>query len=603
MTPLQTALQLAEERGYRVFPCKADKAPLTEHGFKDASSNREQIERWWTEFPDALIGVPTGKINDLFVYDFDGERGMLYLKEHRERFSDCPETHQTRSDGRHCLYAMPKDEKAYVNSASKIAPGVDTRGEGGYIVWWPAHGFRCWINGQEETPPPPVEVPQQAIAPAEGNGHTQGKYTEGQRHAALLKHASYLRHRGIRGTDLVGALLAWNNQNCDPPQVEADVLRIAQDYDVKPGGTEEEKPARKPLDWRELESQQPPTRKWAIHLWVPMGHVTLLSGAGGTGKSLIAQAMGSCIALQREYLDRVPHSLRALLWMCEDDEDELWRRQVAIAQGLQVSLSEFAERLIVHSYDGCQVELAGMVDQRRLVASPMLTELREQIGDYKADVVFLDNSARLYGGNENDRHQVTNFIAMLTAAAHPRHAAVVLLGHPSKDSTSEYSGSTAWEGAVRGRLYLGTSLPDADKDDEPPGDGVRYLCRRKANYSARDYRRLQYVNGVLVPDPPSEATGRVTPDYARDVVLRAVDKLAQMGQHGVAGRSSPNYLPRLIAAYRLSEQLTERDIRSAVVELQKSSVLVMGEVGKYPNRTPRMALVHQGELECTTTAQ
>jgi hypothetical protein len=224
----------------------------------------------------------------------------------------------------------------------------------------------------------------------------------------------------------------------------------------------------------------------------------------------------------------------------------------------------------------------------------MLTELREQIGDYRADVVFLDNSARLYGGSENDRHQVTSFIAMLTAAARPRGSAIVLLGHPGKAVGSEYSGSTAWEGAVRSRLYLGRTLPDTDKtvDEETESDDVRYLCRRKANYSARDYRRLQYVNGVMMADPPTESLGTsyITPQYARDVLTRAVRKLADMGVYGVAAKSSPNYLPKLVRTYKLADRLTARDIACAMVDMQKDGLLIMAQVGRYPNRTIRVAL-------------
>ena len=60
MTPLEKALDLAR-RGVPVFPCKvADKTPYTTHGFKDASTDPARIRRWWSRWPDALIGVPTG---------------------------------------------------------------------------------------------------------------------------------------------------------------------------------------------------------------------------------------------------------------------------------------------------------------------------------------------------------------------------------------------------------------------------------------------------------------------------------------------------------------------------------------------------------------
>ncbi|HUI58595.1 MAG TPA: AAA family ATPase, partial [Steroidobacteraceae bacterium] len=302
------------------------------------------------------------------------------------------------------------------------------------------------------------------------------------------------------------------------------------------------------LNWEELESRVAPERAWAIEHWLPMGHVTLLAGAPGTGKTLIAQAMGSCLALRRDFLDWMPEGRRVLMWACEDDHDELWRRQVAIARWLNVPLAAFSDRFILHSYDGQQVELAALVNQQ-LTPTPMLKELREQIGDYRTNVVFLDNSARLYAGSENDRHQVTSFIAMLTSAAAPTRAAIGLLGHPGKQVGSEYSGSTAWEGAVRARLYLGRTLPDAKAEDgaeDGDDDGVRYLCRRKANYSARDWRRVRFVDGVMVPEvaPAPGSTSRVSSEFAEEAVVRAVRRLAGMGEYGNSSTASPSYLPK-----------------------------------------------------------
>jgi RecA-family ATPase len=387
----------------------------------------------------------------------------------------------------------------------------------------------------------------------------------------------------------------------DPtPPIEAYVNEPMHVHGKGNGGTRgaepPDTPTRRPLDWRALESQTPPERSWAIEHWLGMGYVTLLAGPGGAGKTHVAQALGSCLALRREYLDWMPAERRVLMWACEDDVDELWRRQVAIAKWLGASLSEFSDRFIVHSYDGRDVALAVLRDQR-LVATRILSELREQIGDYKADAVLLDNLARLYGGNENDRHQVTSFIAMLTAAAAPKKAAVLLLGHPGKAAGSEYSGSTAWEGAVRSRLYLGRSLPDA----EPPeatseDDGVRYLCRRKANYSARDWRQLVYRNGVIVPDAAAQTGPKVSLEYARDVVTRAVRKLAEMGEHGVASSGSPKYLPKLASDYHLLDRLGKKDFTVAMRAMQSDRTLTLAIVGKYANRSPREALALAEDL-------
>lgn len=351
-----------------------------------------------------------------------------------------------------------------------------------------------------------------------------------------------------------------------------------------------------PLDWTALANRTPPDRDWAIDHWLGMGHVTLLAGPGGIGKTAVAQAMGSCLTLQREYLDWSPAPRRVLLWATEDDENELWRRQVAIAQWLDVPLTDFSGKFFAHSYCGAQVELAGLVQQHSLVATPMMEQLRQQIGDYKADVIMLDNIARLYAGNENDRHQVTSFVAMLTAVAQPMNAAVLLLGHPGKAIGSEYSGSTAWEGAVRSRLYLGATLPDqpASDDEAPPDDNIRYLCRRKANYSAKDWRRIHFRDGVMVPEAPQEfRSGKPTaadPEHAAGVVLRSVAKLSSMGEHGTSSKSSPNYLPKLATRYQLLDGLTTKQFVHSMCLLQLSGQIVTSDVGQYANRTRKRGL-------------
>lgn len=121
--------------------------------------------------------------------------------------------------------------------------------------------------------------------------------------------------------------------------------------DREPDVAEESGGETRPLDWRALDGRTPPLRSWAIEYWLAMGHVTLMAGEGGSGKTGVAQALGSCLALRREYLDWVPTERRVIMWACEDDTDELWRRQVAIAKWLDVPLAAFAERLHCEQQD------------------------------------------------------------------------------------------------------------------------------------------------------------------------------------------------------------------------------------------------------------
>jgi len=126
---LQHSLELVEQ-GFSIFPIKyRNKIPLTEHGFKDATTSVAQIKDWNETFKQYNIGIKTG--DGLAVIDVDPKNGgtesWITLTEN----NDLPDTvcSETGGGGRH--YFFKGDIK---NSASKIAPGIDTRGEGGYIV-------------------------------------------------------------------------------------------------------------------------------------------------------------------------------------------------------------------------------------------------------------------------------------------------------------------------------------------------------------------------------------------------------------------------------------------------------------------------------------
>jgi hypothetical protein len=135
VSPLEYALRLAK-RNVPVIPCvMKTKRPLTQHGYKDASTDPQMIQRWWTHWPHAVIGVPTGE--KFVVIDVD-----LQHSQAQEWFATAclptTRTHFTRSGGRHLLF---RPHPQVPCTAGKIWPHVDTRGYGGFIIWWPARGF------------------------------------------------------------------------------------------------------------------------------------------------------------------------------------------------------------------------------------------------------------------------------------------------------------------------------------------------------------------------------------------------------------------------------------------------------------------------------
>jgi hypothetical protein len=349
---------------------------------------------------------------------------------------------------------------------------------------------------------------------------------------------------------------------------------------------------RPPLDWSDLSGREPPDRRWAVAGWLGFGHTTLLVGSGGIGKTLMAQQLASCLAVNRAFIDEVRGPLKVLMWCCEDDADELWRRQIAISRWLDVGLGDFSENLHIVPRHGLENALA-VQEYGKLAFTMRLEELRQQAFDLKADVVMLDNAAQVYGANANDNHQVTAFLNHVSGAL--PGLALMLLAHPARSMGSEFSGAAAWENVARTRLYLGDRLPDDPKPtaEDAPATSVRILARRKGNYAPKDIRRFNYENGVLVPEGIESGGGIVGHLRKARVVstlLAAARRLDGMGIRVTDGSTSPNYLPRQILAYSLGEGATKRELAQALSEAMLDGKITRQVVGKYPNRAPMEGL-------------
>jgi putative DNA primase/helicase len=167
---MSRALALAEIHGIPVFPCDrtpiekdglwtANKAPLCgAGGFHQATCDAEQIQKWWTQFPDALIGVPTGALSGLFVVDIDPV-GVPYYSGNPDYFG-CGRVQKTNR-GFHLIYQHPGDlgttaKKWHPQKDHKGDTGLDTRGDGGYIIWWEAEGLACTGSMEDIGPVPEI---------------------------------------------------------------------------------------------------------------------------------------------------------------------------------------------------------------------------------------------------------------------------------------------------------------------------------------------------------------------------------------------------------------------------------------------------------------
>lgn len=208
--------------------------------------------------------------------------------------------------------------------------------------------------------------------------------------------------------------------------------------------------------------------------------------------------------------------------------------------------------------------------------------------------LVVDNNRQTFGGNEADGHQVTMYVNAMGGLVRERPFAPVLLGHPSRTTGSEFSGNAAWENACRMRWYLGSTLPDQKPDDDDaPDTDVRYLARRKANYTEKDYVRLRFHGRLLLPDAFEGRRFDTTHnnELAEAIVLKALARLKAAGIHPTDGRTSSDYLPKHIVQKGYAEGHNRKELAAAMHRLLGRGKLRRDVVGKYPNRSPRFGLV------------
>jgi hypothetical protein len=237
MNALAAAAQWYAKKGWPVFPCvPGGKKPLTGHGYQDATTDPATVRAWWDRWPDANIGIATGAAG-LVVVDCDVKNGAPGLESWRDLrgelgFSDATPTVETPSGGLHIYYLA--NGRNISCSASKLAPGVDIRAQGGYVVAPPSRtplGTYGWALGCRPTelallplPKPLSELESdngQRTAPPIGDGIPQG-----QRNATLASLAGSMRRRGMSQEAIEAALLVENTR-CSPPMPEGEVLAVA----------------------------------------------------------------------------------------------------------------------------------------------------------------------------------------------------------------------------------------------------------------------------------------------------------------------------------------------------------------------------------------
>jgi len=242
-TLLQTATALGR-RGVAVFPCQPrGKTPATARGLHDATTDPERIYSWWHAMPDLNIGIATGRISRFWVLDVDDEDGEASLRKLEAEHGVLPATVEViTGKGRHLYFRI--GEHPIRNSAGQIAPGIDVRGDGGYVLAPPSihpsgRAYAWSVDSAHEFADGPDWL--LAVVSTTNNNSAKGKPLEhwhqlltsairdGKRNSTLTSLCGKLLHGGLEDlTLLYDLMLCVNAARCKEPLSESEVKAIVE---------------------------------------------------------------------------------------------------------------------------------------------------------------------------------------------------------------------------------------------------------------------------------------------------------------------------------------------------------------------------------------
>src|SRR5215204_7054657 len=185
----------------------------------------EELRSWsWSG-----VGIVTGPLSGVLVLDVDGPEGEEELRKHGHPVTPMV---RTARGGMHLYFKHPEQ---HVRTRIRVAPGLDVKASGGYVVAPPSVGENGrayeWILSPDdaELADPPEWLMwllerERAKGPAAPVGE---RIPPGERNKVLASLAGSMRRRGMGGGEITAALQVTNEQRCQPPLEAEEVEKIA----------------------------------------------------------------------------------------------------------------------------------------------------------------------------------------------------------------------------------------------------------------------------------------------------------------------------------------------------------------------------------------
>ncbi|MDE0632522.1 MAG: AAA family ATPase [Caldilineaceae bacterium] len=253
-------------------------------------------------------------------------------------------------------------------------------------------------------------------------------------------------------------------------------------------------------------SPDPPPLSWLVKDWMPDATLSVLTGAGGAGKSRIALQLAVAVATGAKQFIRTasgaamlsgpqaPQLLAAgpVVFAAWETRLLAWQNRLAAVCGQGADRAQRVQRLSGRLHY-VNMRPAGGLWGAEQGAHTSTTgswlegghALLNYAAAAHARLLVVDPLAAAFVQNENDRALVRAFLSALDQWAEDHSCAVLIISHPPKGDSAQ-SGSTDWRNGVQAVWTLETALVNDSEGKRPrpaPG-GQRVLQVDKLNEGA-----------------------------------------------------------------------------------------------------------------------
>jgi hypothetical protein len=498
-------------RGWSVVPVRrGEKIPaIPWHQFQNRRATEAEIQDWFAD-PTMGVGIVTGAISNLVVLDFDGELGAATEQQILDRLGAGPVS-LTGGGGCHRFFSHPGRK---VPTRKGILPGMDIRGDGGFIVAPPsvhasgrqyswdvdAHvddlGLPSLTDSMVDLICQDVIHGSGSVSPvvhAPGPLGLQGTITDGReqymRDTVLAVVADLKAKLGRLPTEEEVVAEGWPQYASKvdfrrPGRGEAE-FRMKVRYTLERAArglvkvdraapvaqatqaaqeatTEDGKP--RPALWQDVGQFSPteiPKRPWLVQGYLLRGAVTVLSGQGAGGKSSMTVGWTLAGAQGKPFGGFRPEAkLTIVNYNTEDDKDEQQRRYAAAIKA-QAASSEAMHQIIRCGPYSVGTLFARNLSTGQIEPTQAMQELERICMEEQADLLVCDPLAELHDSEENDNTAMRQVVAAFRTLAQRLDMAVLILHHDRKGTSTpgdmdRVRGASSISGAVRVMLTLTT---------------------------------------------------------------------------------------------------------------------------------------------------